>query len=125
MVTPAWVNPSGPTDDEIDLVIARSGMTPYTPVSFRGAGAEGGEEGGPVRRPPERTREKWVGHFFIKLEGRRDNCTVRLYLYNFKRGALTLKGLWSGYEKATCDHQFERTIEAAQQVLIQRGWTRR
>lgn len=124
MVSPAWLNPSGPTDDEINQVISRSGMSPYTPVSFRGAGAEGEEEGGRRRTPPERTREKWVGHFYIKLEGRRDNCTVRLYLYNFKRGALTLKGLWSGYEKATCDHQFERTIETAQSVMAQRGFRR-
>jgi hypothetical protein len=122
MATPAWVNPTGPSDADVLRVIRDSGMSPYSPAPFRGGGGEEGGPSGRTRRPPERTREKWVGHFYIKLEGRRDNCTVRLYLYNFKRGALTLKGMWSGYDKATCDHQFEKTIIAAQQYDVRRSW---
>lgn len=122
MVTPGWVNRRQPDDAEIDSIIKAAGLQEYRPMYFPGKGeGELSGEGG-RRRPPERTRQKWVGPYFVQLEGRRDNCVVRLSIYNFKQGNLTLKATWSGYEKATCDHQFERTVEAAQMAIVNRGW---
>lgn len=122
MVTPGWVNRREPDKDEIDAVIRSAGMQAYVPMMPFRESAGQGEVPGMRRRPPERRRQKWVGPYFIQLEGRRDNCIIRLSIYNFKQGALTLKATWSGYEKAACDHQFERTVKAAESAIAGRGW---
>ncbi len=122
MVTPAWVNPQEPDDDEVRLVLMTAGLRAFEPTFFPGMGEEESERPGGRRYPPLRTRKKWVGPYFVQMEGRRDSCTIKLYIYVFKTGSLRLKGTWSGYDLTTCQIQFERTVESAQAALVNRGW---
>jgi hypothetical protein len=122
MVSPAWLHPKEPDDDEIELVLRKAGLQEFKPMFFPGIGEEALERTGGRRRPPERTRQKWVGPYFVKMEARGDNCNIKLYIYIFKSGSLVLKGTWSGYDLTTCQVQFERTVESAQAAIVNRGW---
>jgi hypothetical protein len=121
MVNPGWLDPTDPDEDEISSVISSSGMQPYQPAIFYREPDGGVEEEGRRRRPPDRRRQKWVGPYFVELEGRRDNCTIKLSLYNFGRGEIHLKATWSGYDKTSCDRQFERIVGVAQSAILGRS----
>ncbi len=122
MVSPAWLHPQEPDDTEVELVLKTAGLGKFMPLFPFGPPSGEEKRPGGGRRPPERTREKWVGPYYVKMEGRRDSCTIRLYVYIFKTGSLALKGTWSGYELTSCQVQFERTVESAQAALVKRGW---
>lgn len=121
MVTPAWVNKSEPDDREIGLVITVAGLREFKPMFFPGRAEE--ETGRPAgrRRPPLARREKWVGPYFLQMERRQDSCLLKVYVYLFKTGSLALKGTWSGYDPASCDRQFLKTVDTVTAAIMRRS----
>ena len=120
-VSPAWLHPKEPDDTEVEMVLRTAGLGKFMPMFPFGTSSGEEKRLGGGRRPPERTREKWVGPYYVKMEGRRDSCMIRLYVYIFKTGSLALKGTWSGYDLAACDAQFQKTVDSATASLIRRA----
>lgn len=120
MVSPAWLNKTPPSDEEVTAIINLSGLRPFKPMFF--AGKETEEREGPVRgrRPPDAQREQWIGPYYIKMERRGESSQIRLSLYNFQKGALTLKATWSGAGKVETDRQFLKVVDFAKTALLSR-----
>ena len=109
---PRGSNPG--TSSETDEIIRRSGLGYYTPPKFIPSEREPTRH----RKPPLSVRSKNIGTYQVRMELRKDSCSVKLY--EFLAGGITkTRGTWSGMSKAECESKFDQVVEVVKQVRFE------
>jgi hypothetical protein len=120
MVSPAWLDKTPPSDEEVAAVINASGLQPFKPMFFPEREVPAYEGPNRSKRGPDAQRQQWIGPYYIAMERRGENSQIKLWLYDFSRGALNLKATWSGFGRLETDRQFNNVADYAKAAIIAR-----
>lgn len=125
MVSPAWLDRTPPSDEEVAAVINASGLRPFKPMFFPEATETTYEGPSRSRRAPDAQRQQWIGPYFVYMERRGENSQIKLSLYDFKEGSLKLKATWSGFGRIETDRQYNNVVDYAKAAILARTQKKR
>ena len=104
------------TRAETDKIIQRAGLGYYMPPKFFPAERE--TEPTRRRKPPLSTRIKNVGSYQVRMELRKDSCSIKLYEFLYG-GTTKTRGTWTGMSKPECEAKFNQVVDVINQVRFE------